>query len=204
MCFICVLLYRMHIIRYIQCTICNNHRILTVLLLLFFTESLLETKHHQSPLQVLARVTHKGIFGVVPIQGRRTLKYGFRSFQCARVKQRIPQYWADQEPPQGGKAESLTQQSEIWLENSHSQVMSIVHTHIKHSVLLLFRNVVVVVLLCAWQYTADKRIEYFFLVLFSFQGCTQGIWKFSGQGCNGSCTCRPTPQPQQHGSELPL
>ena len=31
----------------------------------------------------------------------------------------------------------------------------------------------------------------------SFEGCTQGIWMFPGS--NQSCSCWPTPQPQQHG-----
>ena len=41
---------------------------------------------------------------------------------------------------------------------------------------------------------------FFFLFLspFSFYGCTCGVQMFSGQGLNHSCSCRPTPQPQQH------
>ena len=31
-----------------------------------------------------------------------------------------------------------------------------------------------------------------------FEGRTHGIWRFSGQGSNWSCSCRPTTQPQQH------
>ena len=31
------------------------------------------------------------------------------------------------------------------------------------------------------------------------QGHTHSIWRFPGQGLNRSCSCRPTPQPQQHG-----
>ena len=38
---------------------------------------------------------------------------------------------------------------------------------------------------------------YFF---FSFLGCTHGIWKFLGQGLNQSCSCQPTPQPQELGT----
>ena len=31
-----------------------------------------------------------------------------------------------------------------------------------------------------------------------FQGHTCSAWKFLGQGLNWSCSCRPTPQPQEH------
>ena len=33
---------------------------------------------------------------------------------------------------------------------------------------------------------------------FAFQGRICDIWKFTGQGMNQSCSCQPTPQPQQH------
>ena len=32
---------------------------------------------------------------------------------------------------------------------------------------------------------------------FSFYSHTCGMWKFPGQGSHWSCSCRPTPQPQQ-------
>ena len=35
------------------------------------------------------------------------------------------------------------------------------------------------------------------LLLLSFQGCTCGIWKFTGQGSNRSYSSWPMPQPQQ-------
>ena len=35
------------------------------------------------------------------------------------------------------------------------------------------------------------------LFIFAFQGCTQGIWRFPGQGWNQSCSCQPMPQPYQ-------
>ena len=38
----------------------------------------------------------------------------------------------------------------------------------------------------------------FIFCLLSFQGCTCGIWRFPCWGSNRSCSCRPTPQPQQH------
>ena len=36
------------------------------------------------------------------------------------------------------------------------------------------------------------------LLFLSFQGCTRGIWRLPGQESNWSCSCRTTPQPQQH------
>ena len=36
------------------------------------------------------------------------------------------------------------------------------------------------------------------LFIFSFYGCTCDIWKFLGQRSDWSCSCPPTPQPQQH------
>ena len=41
----------------------------------------------------------------------------------------------------------------------------------------------------------SNSTEIFFL---SFYGCICSTWKFSGYGSNWSCSCRPTPQPQQH------
>ena len=41
---------------------------------------------------------------------------------------------------------------------------------------------------------------YFIIIIiffFAFQGHTCSIWKFLGQGSNQSCSCRPTPEPQQ-------
>ena len=35
-------------------------------------------------------------------------------------------------------------------------------------------------------------------VFWSFQDCTHSIWRFPGQGSNGSSSCQPEPQPQQH------
>ena len=40
---------------------------------------------------------------------------------------------------------------------------------------------------------------FFFFFFLSFEGCTHSIWKFPGEGLNRSCSCWPTPQPQQHG-----
>ena len=37
----------------------------------------------------------------------------------------------------------------------------------------------------------------FYFILFYFMGQTCGIWTFPGEGSNQSCSCRPTPQPQQ-------
>ena len=55
------------------------------------------------------------------------------------------------------------------------------------------------------QEKEDFAINLIFVVFFFFgfvvvlQGCTCKICKFSGQGENWSCSCRPTPQPQQNG-----
>ena len=43
---------------------------------------------------------------------------------------------------------------------------------------------------------------FYFLIIFnliflSFQGHTHGIWRFPAQGSNQSCSCCPSPQPQQ-------
>ena len=38
-----------------------------------------------------------------------------------------------------------------------------------------------------------------FFLSFFFYGHTCSIWKFLGQGLNGSCSCQPTPQQQQRG-----
>ena len=43
-------------------------------------------------------------------------------------------------------------------------------------------------------FVLDHRENGFF---FSFYSCIWSIWKFPGQGLNQSCSCRPTPQPQQ-------
>ena len=42
-----------------------------------------------------------------------------------------------------------------------------------------------------------KCIIIIIIIFLSFQGCTHGIWRFSGQGSNWSYSCRPTPQLQQ-------
>ena len=43
-----------------------------------------------------------------------------------------------------------------------------------------------------------KYIRFLFFIFFlSLQGRTCCIWKFPGQGLNQSCSCWPTPQPQQ-------
>ena len=39
----------------------------------------------------------------------------------------------------------------------------------------------------------------FFFFLVAFWGSTHGTWRFSGEGSNRSCRCRPIPQPQQLG-----
>ena len=36
-----------------------------------------------------------------------------------------------------------------------------------------------------------------FFFFFSFLGCIYGIWQFPGQGLNQSCSCWPTPEPEQ-------
>ena len=46
----------------------------------------------------------------------------------------------------------------------------------------------------------SQQVSYFFyLLFFAFQGSTCSIWRFPGEGSNRSCSCQPTPQPQQHG-----
>ena len=47
--------------------------------------------------------------------------------------------------------------------------------------------------------TASSTSQCWFVCLFAFQGHTRGLWRFPGQGSNRSCSCRPTPQPQQSG-----
>ena len=42
-----------------------------------------------------------------------------------------------------------------------------------------------------------KYILFFFFCLLSFGGCSRGTCRFPYQGSNGSCSCQPTPQPQQ-------
>ena len=39
---------------------------------------------------------------------------------------------------------------------------------------------------------------FFSFFFWSFYGLTCGIWNFPGQGSIQSCSCWPTPQPQQH------
>ena len=39
---------------------------------------------------------------------------------------------------------------------------------------------------------------WFWLVIFFFQGHTLGIWRFPVEELNRSCSCQPTPMPQQH------
>ena len=44
----------------------------------------------------------------------------------------------------------------------------------------------------------EPRFLFFLnLFYFIFKGHTRDIWKFPGQGSNRSCSCQPTPQPQQ-------
>ena len=45
----------------------------------------------------------------------------------------------------------------------------------------------------------NRKWFYFILFYLSFGGCTHGLWEFPGQGSIRSCSCRPTPQPQQCG-----
>ena len=45
-----------------------------------------------------------------------------------------------------------------------------------------------------WHLRSSMSPQLFF---FLFKGCTCSIWKFQGWGSNQSCSCRPTPQPQQ-------
>ena len=40
---------------------------------------------------------------------------------------------------------------------------------------------------------------HFWIFRFIYYCCNHGIWKFWGQGSNWSCSCWPTPQPQQPG-----
>ena len=42
-----------------------------------------------------------------------------------------------------------------------------------------------------------------FFLIFSFRGCTCGIWKFTVQGLNWSCNCWPMTQPQQSPIQAP-
>ena len=49
------------------------------------------------------------------------------------------------------------------------------------------------------NYSFPKSILYKILpsLSFSFYSYSHGIWKFPGYGSNWSCSCQPTPQPQQ-------
>ena len=49
------------------------------------------------------------------------------------------------------------------------------------------------------HFTSNHVSHFIFYYFFAFQGCTRGIWGLPGQGLNWSCTCWPTPQPQQCG-----
>ena len=46
----------------------------------------------------------------------------------------------------------------------------------------------------SFSYTYNQSPNLFFL---SFEGHTRSIWRFPGYGSNRSCSCRPTPEPQQ-------
>ena len=48
--------------------------------------------------------------------------------------------------------------------------------------------------------TFSEKVFFFFFFFLSFclKGPSCGIWRFPGQGSNQSCSCWPTPQPQQH------
>ena len=53
-------------------------------------------------------------------------------------------------------------------------------------------------------YLSEVKIKRLPLFFFSaFQGCTLGIWKFSGQESNWSHSCQSTPQPRQRGIRNP-
>ena len=41
-------------------------------------------------------------------------------------------------------------------------------------------------------------IPFFFFSFVFFEGFTHSIWRFPGQGSNGSCSCQTMPEPQQH------
>ena len=45
----------------------------------------------------------------------------------------------------------------------------------------------------------ECHFMYVGMYFWSFQGRTQGIWRFPGKGSNQSYSCRSTPWPQQHG-----
>ena len=49
----------------------------------------------------------------------------------------------------------------------------------------------------SWFRVLDTKRLGFLFSFFAFYGCTQGMWRFPGQGSNRSYSCRPTPQPQQ-------
>ena len=49
----------------------------------------------------------------------------------------------------------------------------------------------------------EKRMIIFCLPPPPFQSLICGIWKFPGEGLNWSCSCWPTPEPQQHGIQAP-
>ena len=53
-------------------------------------------------------------------------------------------------------------------------------------------------------FTFLQYLEFFFSFFFFWSFClfcgrSCGIWRFPGQGSNGTCRCRPTPEPEQHG-----
>ena len=47
------------------------------------------------------------------------------------------------------------------------------------------------------NHSSDSQSPLFFCCLLSFQGFIFGMQRFPGQGSNQSCSCWPTPQPQQ-------
>ena len=53
-----------------------------------------------------------------------------------------------------------------------------------------------------WATTGTPKKTYLknflFFSFFFFFGHAFGMWKCPGQGSNQSCSCRPTPKPQQH------
>ena len=51
---------------------------------------------------------------------------------------------------------------------------------------------------CTFLVHASQILDLFIIFIIFFNSHTCGIWKFLGQGSNWSCSCRLTPQPQQH------
>ena len=47
-------------------------------------------------------------------------------------------------------------------------------------------------------FTSDSCLAFIFIFILSFQGSTCSIQRFPGKGLNQSCSCQPTPPPQQH------